>query len=131
MSLSLRFHSYCADFFDRYIGTFFHGITSTAVFCTSTRPYLCDAFRSSGSIDYLPVYFQACKGASPIRSSVDILPITLVIAPFAFTAGTLIQITQKYRWASVVAWSISLIGFGLLCIFLPCFNYLVDAYLPM
>ena len=76
--------------------------------------HLCGAFHSSESTDYLPVYFQACKGASPIRSSVDILPITLVIAPFAFTAGTLIQITQKYRWASVVAWSISLIGFGLL-----------------
>jgi DHA1 family multidrug resistance protein-like MFS transporter len=23
------------------------------------------------------------------------------------------------------------IGFGVLCIFLPCFNYLVDAYLPL
>lgn len=23
------------------------------------------------------------------------------------------------------------IGFGVLCIFLPCFNYIVDAYLPL
>lgn len=22
-------------------------------------------------------------------------------------------------------------GFGILCVFLPCFNYLVDAYLPL
>ncbi|TBU37746.1 major facilitator superfamily domain-containing protein [Dichomitus squalens] len=49
-----------------YIGTFFHGLTSTAVFY------------------YLPTYFQACRGSSPLRSSVELLPITLVIAPFAF-----------------------------------------------
>ncbi|TBU37707.1 major facilitator superfamily domain-containing protein [Dichomitus squalens] len=79
-----------------YLGTFFHGITSTAVFY------------------YIPVYFQACKGASPIHSSVQTLPVTLIIAPFAFIAGTSVQLTQRYRWANVTAWCLLLIGFGLL-----------------
>ena len=65
-------------------------------------------------VDYLPVYFQACKGASPLRSSVDYLPTALVVAPFAFVSGAVVQIFQKYRWVNVVAWSLSLIGFGLL-----------------
>ena len=65
-------------------------------------------------VDYLPVYFQACKGASPVRSSVDFLPTALVVAPFAFLAGTLVQIFQRYRWVNLAAWALSLVGFGLL-----------------
>ncbi|KAI1786060.1 major facilitator superfamily domain-containing protein [Ganoderma leucocontextum] len=64
-----------------YIGTFFHDTVASALFY------------------YLPVYFQACLGSSPLRSSVQILPTMLTISPFA--------------WASVLAWSLMLIGFGL------------------
>ena len=60
------------------------------------------------------MYFQACKGASPVRSSVDFLPTALVVAPFAFLAGTLVQIFQRYRWVNLAAWALSLVGFGLL-----------------
>ena len=60
------------------------------------------------------MYFQACLDSSPLRSSVQTLPISLVIAPFAFVAGTLVQVVQKYRWANVLAWCLALIGFGLL-----------------
>ena len=52
-------------------------------------------------------------GSSPLRSSVQGLPTALVIAPFAFVAGTLVQIVQKYRWANVLAWCLALVGFGL------------------
>ncbi|KAJ8114980.1 hypothetical protein OPT61_g3267 [Boeremia exigua] len=38
--------------------------------------------------------------------------------------------TNTIHWISPVAAGV-FIGFGLLCIFLPCFNYLVDAYLPL
>ncbi|KAM5536101.1 hypothetical protein V8D89_010200 [Ganoderma adspersum] len=78
-----------------YIGTFLHGTVAAALFY------------------YLPVYFQACLGSTPLRSSVQILPTTLTISPFAFGAGAGIQFSGKYRWASVLAWSLLLIGFGL------------------
>jgi DHA1 family multidrug resistance protein-like MFS transporter len=38
--------------------------------------------------------------------------------------------TSSIHWMSPIAASV-LIGFGILCIFLPCFNYLIDAYLPL
>ncbi|KAF7328582.1 MFS domain-containing protein [Mycena venus] len=54
-----------------------HGVTSISV------------------IYYIPVFFQACFGASPIRSSVDFLPAQLTNTPFA------------------IFWAISIVGFGL------------------
>ncbi|KAI9035367.1 MFS transporter [Aspergillus affinis] len=38
--------------------------------------------------------------------------------------------TPAIHWISPTAAGV-LIGFGILCIFLPCFNYLVDSYLPL
>ncbi|KAJ7667521.1 iron permease [Mycena polygramma] len=63
-----------------------HGITSISV------------------IYYLPVFFQACFGASPIRSAVDMLPVALIIAPSALVAGIIVTCLQKLP---------RMIGFGL------------------
>jgi len=52
-----------------YISTFVDGITSVSL------NY------------YLPVFFQACLNASPIRSGVDGFPGAFLIAPFAFLCG--------------------------------------------
>ncbi|RPD58553.1 MFS general substrate transporter [Lentinus tigrinus ALCF2SS1-7] len=79
-----------------YICTFVHGLASTAVFF------------------YLPVYFQACLDASPLRSSVDLLPTTLIISPFAMGAGISVQLFQKYRWVNYLVWVFMMIGYGLL-----------------
>ncbi|KAJ5278984.1 hypothetical protein N7478_004356 [Penicillium angulare] len=38
--------------------------------------------------------------------------------------------TPAIHWAAPTAAGI-FIGFGVLCVFLPCFNYLVDSYLPL
>ncbi|EIW62181.1 iron permease [Trametes versicolor FP-101664 SS1] len=79
-----------------YLATFVHGITSMS------------------AIYYLPVYFQASLGASPLRSSVQTLPTALVIAPFALFCGIIVKVINKYRAVNVVGWIISIIGFGLL-----------------
>ncbi|KAJ6152748.1 hypothetical protein N7497_007067 [Penicillium chrysogenum] len=58
---------------------------------------------------------------------------TLLGAP-VFTIGLFwfgwTGFTSQIHWAVPAAAGI-FIGFGVLCIFLPCFNYIVDAYLPM
>ncbi|KAJ5996856.1 hypothetical protein N7499_006831 [Penicillium canescens] len=58
---------------------------------------------------------------------------TLVGAP-VFTIGLFwfgwTGFTSTIHWAAPAAAGI-FIGFGVLCIFLPCFNYLVDSYLPI
>lgn len=66
------------------------------------------------TLDYLPVYFQACLGASPIRSGVDMLATALIIAPFALIAGVMVQVQTKYRPANYIGWIITIVGFGLL-----------------
>ncbi|KAI1795377.1 hypothetical protein LXA43DRAFT_1091032 [Ganoderma leucocontextum] len=48
---------------------------------------------SHASAPITPIYFQACMGLSPLPSSVQALPISLVVAPFAFVAGMLVQYT--------------------------------------
>ncbi|KAJ7066111.1 iron permease [Mycena amicta] len=63
-------------------------------------------------IYYLPVYYQACFSASPIRSAVDFLPSGLLTAPFAFFAGVATAILKKYRPVQWFAWVFVVVGFG-------------------
>lgn len=69
--------------------------------------------------DYMPVFFQVCKGASPVRSSIDTFPIAFVLSPFALFSGVLIKVVQKYRLVNLVGWVISIIGFGVLSLLRP------------
>ncbi|KAK9322003.1 putative bicyclomycin resistance protein [Lipomyces orientalis] len=61
------------------------------------------------------------------------LPPAIVGAP-VFTAGIFwfgwTSFTPTIHWMTPAAAGV-LIGFGVLCIFLPCFNYLVDSYLSL
>lgn len=64
--------------------------------------------------DYIPVFFQGAFGASPLRSSVDMLPQATIIAPMAFLAGLLVQLTSRYVPVNAIGWVIMIIGMGLL-----------------
>ncbi|KAJ7487875.1 major facilitator superfamily domain-containing protein [Mycena latifolia] len=59
------------------------------------------------------VFFQACFGASPIRSAVDFLPGSLVTTPFALVAGVSIATLKKYRLVNWIGWAVAIIGYGL------------------
>ncbi len=65
-------------------------------------------------LDYLPVYFQATLGASPIGSGVDGLPTALIIAPCALFAGVTVHVMKKYRPVILTGWILTIVGFGLL-----------------
>ena len=67
-----------------------------------------------GSLYYLPLYYEAVKGLSPILSGVALFPETFTVAPGAFIVGTLITRTGHYRWAVWSGWSITTLGLGLL-----------------
>lgn len=64
--------------------------------------------------DYLPVYFQAVLGASPIGSGVDVLVSALVVAAFALISGIAVQVQQKYVPTSIIGWLLLIVGFGVL-----------------
>ena len=70
-------------------------------------------------VDYIPVFFQACKGASPVRSSIDTFPIAFVLSPFALFSGILIKVVQEYRLMNLVGWIVSIVGFGVLSLLRP------------
>jgi hypothetical protein len=69
------------------------------------------------SSDYLPVYFQASKGASPIRSSIDLFDITFSTAPSAIAAGISVQVFNRYRPQIYLAWILVIIGFAIMTTF--------------
>ncbi|KAI0046881.1 iron permease [Auriscalpium vulgare] len=79
-----------------YLGTFFHGIVSlTAIY-------------------YLPVYFQACMGASAVGSGVDMFGLSFTVPAFAIACGLSVQIVDRYRPQNYVRWVLIVIGFGVL-----------------
>ncbi|KAI0326036.1 iron permease [Cubamyces sp. BRFM 1775] len=81
-----------------YLGTFFHGIVSIV------------------ALYYLPVYFQASKGASAIGSGVDMIVFCCTIPVFAIVGGVSVQIIKRYRPQNYIGWALMIAGFGVLSI---------------
>ncbi|EGO18747.1 hypothetical protein SERLADRAFT_364217 [Serpula lacrymans var. lacrymans S7.9] len=63
---------------------------------------------------YLPVYFQACKGASPVASGVDGFGIAFTVAPSGVIAGITVTISRGYRIQLWTGWVIAIIGLAMI-----------------
>ncbi|KAJ7432347.1 MFS general substrate transporter [Mycena latifolia] len=63
---------------------------------------------------YLPVYLQACKGLSPIRSGVVLFGLAFSTPPVAILSGIIITITKRYRAQLWLGWVISVVGLVLM-----------------
>jgi hypothetical protein len=63
--------------------------------------------------DFIPVYFQACKGASPVTSGVYQLAFAS-LAPAAIAAGLSVKATERYRPQMWIAWTLIIIALGLM-----------------
>ena len=62
---------------------------------------------------YLPLYFQAVRGASPVRSGVLLMPMVVVQALVGVAVGGIIF---RYGWIRPIIWTgmaLSTLGFGL------------------
>jgi hypothetical protein len=66
------------------------------------------------SLDYMPVYFQACKTASPIASGVDVFGLAFSIAPAGIISGLSVAKSHQYRPQLWLAWALIMIGAGFL-----------------
>lgn len=69
---------------------------------------------------YLPLYYEAVKGETPILSGVSLFPQTFTVAPMAVATGIAITKLGYYRWAIWSGWIITTLGVGLL--------YLLDVH---
>lgn len=63
---------------------------------------------------YLPLYYEAIKGYSPIITGVAIFPETFTVAPASVIVGIVVSITGRYRWALWSGWLLTILGTGLL-----------------
>lgn len=79
-----------------YTGTVIHGI---ALWC---------------ELYYMPLYFEAVRGFTPILSGVALFPATFTVAPAAMVIGFLITHFGRYRWAIWLGWFLATLGLGLL-----------------
>ncbi|KAF2707619.1 MFS general substrate transporter [Pleomassaria siparia CBS 279.74] len=68
---------------------------------------------------YLPLYYEAVKGFSPILTGVAMFPQTFTVAPAAVFAGAMIAKTGRYRWATWSGWALTTFGMGLLILLKP------------
>ncbi|KAJ6512894.1 MFS general substrate transporter [Mycena sanguinolenta] len=84
-----------------YFGTFIHGMVSIIVFF------------------FLPLYFQACKLASPLHSGLYFFPMAVMISPAAIIQGISINKTGNYRLVSILGWAFMLTGIGILSLATP------------
>ena len=62
---------------------------------------------------FMPVYFQAVLGTSPLQAGVNLLPTTIAVVPFGIGGGTLMSKTGLYRPLHFVGMALSAIGAGL------------------
>jgi hypothetical protein len=65
---------------------------------------------------FLPIYFQAVRGASPLTSGVSFLPFALAIIPFGGLAGAFMAKTGLYRPLHWIGFALSAAGVGLFSI---------------
>ncbi|ETS77605.1 hypothetical protein PFICI_09667 [Pestalotiopsis fici W106-1] len=65
---------------------------------------------------FLPIYFQAIKGATPLQSGVDVLPLSVVYVPLAVLTGGLMSKFGKYKPIHLVGFGFTSLACGLLSI---------------
>ncbi|KAL1937275.1 hypothetical protein VTO73DRAFT_13884 [Trametes versicolor] len=65
-------------------------------------------------IYYLPVYYQACKDASPTASGIDLFGLCFSTGPMAIIAGVSVAKSRRYRPQLWTAWALVMVGVGLM-----------------
>lgn len=72
-----------------------------------------------GAVFYLPIWFQAVKGATAVNSGIMNLPMLIAVVIFSVIAGAVVTIVGYYAPFMIVGTSIAAVGFGLLTTFEP------------
>ncbi|KAH8905813.1 hypothetical protein BR93DRAFT_860981, partial [Coniochaeta sp. PMI_546] len=73
----------------------------------------CHGFVFISASYYLPLYFQAVLGASPLLSGVYVLPFTISLAVTSSATGIFIRKTGKYLPCIIFGMAVMTLGFGL------------------
>lgn len=87
----------------------FHSRSNVASLAVSA----CHGFVFISASYYLPLYFQAVLGASPLNSGVYILPFSISLALVSTMTGIIIRKTGKYLPCIIFGMTVMTIGYGL------------------
>ena len=68
---------------------------------------------------YLPLYYEAVKGYSPLIVGVACFPETFTVTPASIFVGIIASKTGHYRWSIWSGWILSVLGLGLLYLLSP------------
>ncbi|MCJ1381293.1 hypothetical protein MMC17_004403 [Xylographa soralifera] len=63
---------------------------------------------------FLPLYYEAVKGYTPIVAGLGAFPESFTVAPASVATGIAIAITGRYRWGVWAGWTLTTFGCGLL-----------------
>ncbi|KAF9383312.1 hypothetical protein CPB97_006583 [Podila verticillata] len=74
-------------------------------------------FQFLGLLFFLPLYFQAVNGSSPVRSGVELLPFVVISSAMAVVVGLLMSRLGTYKEFIVSGFALSSIASGLLILF--------------
>ncbi|KAK1055555.1 hypothetical protein LTR74_015579 [Friedmanniomyces endolithicus] len=66
---------------------------------------------------FMPLYFQAVMGDTPIKSAIDLFPSTFTVAPAAIVTGAMITKFGVYCWAIWSGWVLVTVGFAARTVF--------------
>ncbi|KXJ85039.1 major facilitator superfamily domain-containing protein, partial [Microdochium bolleyi] len=83
---------------DIWLGALFAACTSAAMFVAVT---------------YLPIYFQAVKGASALQSGVDVMPLIIGFLVISIFSGVLTHVTGYYNPSLILCTIFGSVGGGL------------------
>jgi len=72
-----------------------------------------------GTVYYLPIWFQAVKGTTAVKSGINNIPMLLATVVFVVISGALVSAIGYYAPFMILCSVISSIGFGLLTTFEP------------
>ncbi|KAK3681226.1 MFS multidrug transporter [Podospora appendiculata] len=61
---------------------------------------------------FMPLYFEAVQGYSPVISGVALFPATFTVAPMSVVAGVIISKTGDFRVVTWVGWLACTVGMG-------------------
>ena len=105
-----------------YIGTVLHGMVVSFDF--PSPAFCCCCFVRVGPhltvrqlwciLYYIPLYYEAVKGSTPIMAGVSMMPETFTVAPASVFCGVVVTMTGRYRWAVWSGWVFTVVGMGLL-----------------
>ncbi len=102
--------------FRSYIQTFLNPIVVFGVVCPFAMPLLVYLLCCSDgtALDFQPIFYQACKGSSAIRSGVEASGLAMTLGPFLIITGASVAVTKKYRQQLWLGWSLLTIAMGLM-----------------